>query len=309
MSSSDLKYLIIGTGGTGAAIGSSLLKAGKNVTFIARGSHLEALKNNGLKIEATDETIVYDPVRVSTMDDYNGEPDVIFVCVKGYSINDTIPFIRRIAGEETVVIPILNVYGTGGKMQEHLPGILVTDGCIYVAAHVKEPGCIALSGDILRVVFGVRKEEEYHPVLEQIRDDLARGGVDARLSDNIRRDAMKKYSYISAQNACGTYYDIPAGPMQEPGKYRDCFTGLIREIVQLSEAMGICFDEDLVALDLDVIDNLAPEMLTSMQRDLAAGKKTEMDGLVYEVVRLAEKCHISVPLYDEISTELKKRGY
>ena len=79
------------------------------------------------------------PVKATDMEHYGERPDVIFVCVKGYSLEETIPFIRRVAKPETVVIPILNIYGTGGRLQERLPELLVTDGCIYIAAEIKEP--------------------------------------------------------------------------------------------------------------------------------------------------------------------------
>lgn len=307
MLNEQLNYLIIGAGGTGSAIGMALLKAGKNVTFIARGAHLKAMQENGLQIETPEESLLFFPVQVCTMEEYQGTPDVIFVCVKGYSLEETISFIRRIADKDTVVIPILNIYGTGERMQKDLPGILVTDGCIYVAAHVAKPGQIVLSGTILRVVYGVREPGEYRPVLEMIRDDLQDGGAVVVLSDDIRRDAMMKYSYISAQNACGVYYDVPAGEIQKQGACRDCFAGLNAEIRILAKAMGIQLKEDPVEKNLAIIDTLAPEMMTSMQRDLKAGKMTEIDGLVYNVERLAKQYGVSLPMYEKICRELRER--
>ncbi|MCH3954630.1 MAG: NAD(P)-binding domain-containing protein [Eubacterium sp.] len=217
------KYVIIGAGGTGGALGAYLARAGKDVTFIARGEHLKAMKENGLRVIRMRDEFTINPVKACEMQDYSDRPDVILVCVKGYSVDSVIPFIKRVAGPETVVIPILNVYGTGGKMQEQLPGILVTDGCMYIASQKKEPGVILMSGDILRVVFGVRKKEDYRPVLKEIERDFLDSDIRGILSDNIRRDALQKFAYVSPQGACGLYYDIPAGPMQKEGKYRDTF--------------------------------------------------------------------------------------
>lgn len=304
----QMKYLIIGTGGTGGAIGASLAKAGKDVSFIARGAHLDAIRENGLRIERPSGVDTIRPAKAFTMEEYTDTPDVIFVCVKGYSIPDAIPFIKRVAGEETVVIPILNVYGTGERMQEALPELLVLDGCIYVAAHVSEPGCIHLSGDILRVVFGVRDQSDFRPVLKQVRSDLIEGRAAAVLSKDIKRDTMVKYSYIAAQNTCGVYYDIPAGPIQTPGEQRDCFEALSAEIQKLGEAMGIVFKEDLAERNLNIIDSLAPDMMTSMQRDLKAGKQTEIDGLIYAVPEMAKKAGITLPLFEEITAKIRARG-
>ena len=142
-----MKYLIIGAGGTGGILGAYMTKAGKNVTLIARNAHLAAMKEEGLTLrhlwDGTVETI---PVQAENMESYENKiktageaekPDVILVCVKGYSLDSTVPFIQKIAKKTTIVIPILNIYGTGGRLQEKLPGILVTDGCIYVSANIE----------------------------------------------------------------------------------------------------------------------------------------------------------------------------
>ena len=302
-----MKYLIIGAGGTGGALGGYMAKAGKDVTIIARGEHLKAIRENGgLKVVRPNDTFTA-PVKACTMEEYSETPDVIFVCVKGYSLEETIPFIDQVAGIETIVIPILNIYGTGGKLQEELPGLLVTDGCIYVASQKSAPGEILMSGYILRVAFGVRKEEEYRPELEQIKADLDESEVTGILSDNIRRDALLKFSYVSPQNGCGLYYDIPAGPMQEPGKYRDLFAQLVHEIDVLANAMDIHFEEDIVARNLKILDDLAPEMTTSLQKDVAAGRASEIDGLVYEVVRMGKEYGVELPGYEMVAEEVKKR--
>ena len=121
-----MKYAIIGAGGTGGILGFYMTKAGKDVTLIARGRHLAAMQESGLAVEkmwdGTTETI---PVKAADMDHYSERPDVILVCVKGYSLEDTIPFIQRVENPSTIVIPVLNIYGTGAKMQEKLPNLLV----------------------------------------------------------------------------------------------------------------------------------------------------------------------------------------
>lgn len=303
-----MKYLIIGAGGTGGCIGAYMAEAGKDVTLIARGEHLKKINENGLFMETAERGSYSVRVKACDMEGYTETPDVIFVCVKGYSLADTIPFIKRVAGADTVVVPVLNIYGTGAHMQEELPGILVTDGCIYVAAQIKEPGCIWMNGTILRVVYGVRDKADYRPVLEDIERDLRESGIEPLLSDNIRRDALQKFSYVSPAAACGQYYDVNADRMQVPGDIRDTFAGLIHEIDILAEAMDIHFEVDIVKTNLDILDKLSPDASTSMQRDIRAGKASEIDGLVFEVVRLAQKYGVSLPLYSKIADEMRRRG-
>jgi 2-dehydropantoate 2-reductase len=301
-----MKYLVIGAGGTGGCIGAYMTEAGKDVTLIARGAHLAAMQKDGIRMETTKKgNYTVKPVRAVDMEHYDEQPDVIFVCVKGYSLENTIPFIRRVAKPETVVIPILNIYGTGGRLQEKLPELLVTDGCIYIAGEIKAPGCLWQNGDIFRVVFGVRKPSEYRPVLQEIKKDLDESGIDGVLSDNIQRDALQKFSYVSPMAACGQYYDARAGEMQHPGEIRDTFAALIHEIDLLANAMGIHFETDIVKTNLKILDTLTPEASTSMQRDMKKGGQSEIDGLIYEVVRLGEKYQVELPTYERIAKKLK----
>ena len=340
-----LRYMIIGAGGTGGAVGSHLARAGFDVTFIARGRHLAAMRQNGLKVLKPAGDFAIDPVKACTTDEFleglrcaSGSstfenkdadkgadkdadkgaacrPDVIFVCLKGYSVDGVIPFLAEAAGPDTIIIPVLNIFGTGGKMQEKLPDVTVTDGCIYVASEISEPGVILMKGDILRVVFGLRRdqkdsglEEKLMHVLERVRDDLCAAGIEGILSDNIERDALRKFSYVSPQGACGLYYDVPIGAVQKPGEERECFARLVSEISDLADAMGIGFGEDVVKINLEITEGLAPDMTTSLQRDVARGGDSEIDGLIYEVPRLAAKYGVSLPLYEKIAAELRARG-
>ncbi|MGN0363953.1 MAG: ketopantoate reductase family protein [Bilifractor sp.] len=300
------KYLVIGAGGTGGVLGGYLARQGKNVTLIARGKHLDAMRQNGLRVIRPADSFTVQPICACTMEEYDEKPDVILVCVKGYSLEPLYPFIRRVADAHTIVIPILNIYGTGAVMQKELPGIPVLDGCIYVAAQLLEPGVILMSGDILRVVFGVRRPEEYRPVLKEIEADLKECGIGGGLSSHIRKDALLKFSYVSPQGACGLYYGVSAGAMQKEGPCREFFCELVHEIDLLAQAQGIFFSEDIVQRNLDILDALDPDMTTSMQKDIAAGRNSEIDGLIFAVVRMAHQLGVKVPAYEKAAEKLEQ---
>ena len=272
-----MKYAIIGAGGTGGCLGFFLKKAGKDVTLIARGKHLEAIRKNGLTIQKLwDESRETLPVKACTAEEYKEIPDVILVCIKGYSMDETVPTIKKIAGKETVVIPILNIYGTGGRLQKKLPELTVTDGCIYVSANIMEPGVILQHGKILRVVFGARKPEEETEKMREVAKDMVTDDLEVILSENIRRDAMVKFSYVSPIGTAGLYCNAVAADFQREGEQREMFRALIREIVALSHAMGIEFEEDLVERNLKILASLSPEATTSMQRDVIEGKRANL---------------------------------
>lgn len=304
-----MKYAIIGAGGTGGCLGFFLKKAGKDVTLIARGKHLEAIRKNGLTIQKLwDESRETLPVKACTAEEYKEIPDVILVCVKGYSMDETVPTIKKIAGKETVVIPILNIYGTGGRLQKKLPELTVTDGCIYVSANIMEPGVILQHGKILRVVFGARKPEEETEKMREVAKDMVTDDLEVILSENIRRDAMVKFSYVSPIGTAGLYCNAVAADFQREGEQREMFKALIREIVALSHAMGIEFAEDLVERNLKILAALSPEATTSMQRDVMEEKCSEMDGLVYEVVRMGEEYKVDMPQYKKAAARFREQG-
>lgn len=304
-----MKYLVIGAGGTGGSIGAYMTEAGKDVTLIARGEHLRSIQKQGLKMETTEKgSYTVQPIKASDMEHYEEQPDIIFVCVKGYSLEDTVPFIKRVAKESTIVIPILNIYGTGSRLQERLPELLVTDGCIYIAGEIKEPGTIWLNGNIFRVVFGVRDLEELRPELFEVVKDLKDSGIDGVLSDNIRRDALQKFAYVSPMAACGLYYHVSAGEVQVTGEPRDTFVKLMKEVDALAAAMGVPFLVDIVATNLRILDALNQTASTSMQRDIYAGKSSEIDGLIYEVVRMGKKYGVPTPTYEMIADWAKEQG-
>lgn len=318
-----MKYIIIGAGGTGGILGFYMTKAGKDVTLIARNAHLEAMKKQGLSVQKmwTNETETI-PVSAESMESYEAKgekADVILVCVKKYSLDSCIPFIQNISHKNTIVVPVLNVYGTGAYLQEKLPKVLVTDGCIYVSANIKQAGVLLQHGEILRVFFGVREKEDLKKLngqldgeykaerlLKKIAQDFKDSGIDGILSDNIKRDALTKFSYVSPIGTAGLYLHAVAGDFQREGEARELFKTLIREIVTLANAMGITFEEDLVERNLKILSNLPEEATTSMQRDVMEGKQSEIDGLVYEVVRMAEKYGGEVPTYRRAAEKFRE---
>ena len=298
-----MKYLIYGAGGIGGCLAAFLAQGGKDVSLIARGAHLEAIQKNGLVLETGHGAFAV-PVRACEQEQVTDKPDVIFVCVKGYSLEGTLPTLKRLSDGHTIVIPLLNIYGTGARLQPELSPALVTDGCIYIAAEIKAPGTVHMSGDIFRVVFGPRTPEEYRPELEEVARDLNDCGIEGILSQNIQRDALMKFSVVSPMAACGIYHNIQVGGMQAPGQPREDFKALVAEVGALAQAMGFPFPEDPVARNLVIQDALDPDASTSLKRDLDAGKPSEVDGLIFEVVRLGRKYHVPTPMYDRVAAKL-----
>ena len=314
MTTHPLKYLIAGTGGVGGSIAAFLALAGKDVTCIARGEHLAAIRENGLQLHSDlkGEYALRVPAYtaeeytalVSTSADYKA--DVIFVCVKGYSVDSITELIKSAAHEHTVVIPILNVYGTGPRIQRLVPGVTVLDGCIYIVGFVSGRGEITQMGKIFRLVYGAHRGTIVsRETLEAVQRDLQESGIKAEISDDIDRDTFVKWSFISAMAVTGAYYDVPMGEVQKPGKVRDTFIGLSQESAALGRKLGIEFKEDIVQYNLKVIDKLAPESTASMQKDMAKGHQSEVQGLLFDMITAAEEQGIEVPTYRMVAEKFK----
>lgn len=183
------KYLVIGTGGVGGSIAGFLALAGKDVTCIARGKHLEAIRKYGLHLKSDLKGEHYLPVKAYTAEEYNDKADVVFVCVKGYSIDSIKDVLEKSAHPDTLVIPILNVYGTGPRIGRLVPSVKVLDGCIYIVGFVSGEGEIIQMGRIFRLIFGARPEQNIpHEALDEIAGVLQSCGIKAEVSDDINRD-------------------------------------------------------------------------------------------------------------------------
>ena len=253
-----MKYLIIGAGGTGGVTGYYMKKS-------RQGCNSDRPRRTPENNPGTGPYLRKNVGQNRRNDHHPGcrhgtlhRPSRRNFCLRKKAIPWMKPFhlSNRLQRKTTIVIPVLNIYGTGGKMQKQLPELLVTDGCIYVSANIKEPGRLLQHGQILRIVFGVRDKAESRPELKEIQKDLCDSNIDGILSENIRREALEKFSYVSPIGAAGLYYHATAADFQKEGEARELFKAMIREIAALAEAMGVPFQKDMV--DVNLKNSLQP---------------------------------------------------
>lgn len=298
------KYLVIGTGGVGGSIAGFLALAGKDVTCIARGKHLEAIRKYGLHLKSDLKGEHYLPVKACTAEEYKDKADVVFVCVKGYSIDSIKDVLEKSARPDTLVIPILNVYGTGPRIGRLVPSVKVLDGCIYIVGFVSGEGEITQMGRIFRLIFGARPEQNIpQEALDEIADVLQSCGIKAEVSDDINRDTFIKWAFISAMACTGAYHDVPMGEVQHEGTVRDTFIGLSRESAEMGHRLGVAYPEDPVAYNLKVIDKLDPHSTASMQKDLAKGHQSEIQGMLFDVIKLGEELGTDLTTYRKVAAK------
>lgn len=301
------KYLIVGTGGVGGSLAAFLALAGKAVTCIARGTHLEALQKQGLHLisDIKGEHVV--PIKACTEAEYTDKADVILVCVKNYSIDSVSPLIQRAAHAETLVIPILNGYGAGDRLEQQTGLFNVLDGCIYIVGFISGAGEITQTGKVFRLIFGLRKGQVI-PLqhLQAVRDDLQESGIRAIVSDDIRRDVFIKWSFISAMACTGAYHNVSMGALQKSGIERDTFAGLSDESTAIGRKLGVVIPENQTEKNLQIIDGLAPESTASLQKDLENGRQSEINELLFRIIELAETAGVDIPVYQKVADKFRK---
>lgn len=302
----DMNYLVVGTGGVGGSIAGFLALAGKEVTCIARGKHLEAIRRQGLHLKSDLKGEHYLPLPAFTAEEYAGQADVIFVCVKGYSIDSIADVIRRAARPDTLVIPILNVYGTGPRIGRLVPGVNVIDGCIYIVGFVSGEGEVSQMGNVFRMVIGARPEQGIPTDrIEAIAQEVRTAGIKVDVSDDINRDTFVKWSFISAMACTGAYFDVPMGEVQHEGEVRNTFIGLSRESREIGRRLRIPLPDDLVSYHLNIIDKLDPHSTASLQKDIARGHQSELQGQLFDLITLGEQLGVDMPTYNKVAEKFR----
>ena len=312
-----MKYVVFGLGGVGGAVADQLVLGQRDVTAIAHGVHLEACKQQGgLRVIAEDgaERVAKLPVMVAQ--DYEGTPDVVFVCVKDYSLDSVYPFLERVCAPDTTVIPLSNVYGTGTRMAERLASSmgeaapLVTCGCIYCSATIKEPGLLVKDSPLCRVVCGMPSMVDHKDNLARfmkIAEDATVAGLKFSVSNDIRRDHLRKFSYMASASAVGIIFGCTADDIKMIPLVRKAFQDAIREIVYIAAAQNIALGDDIMAVNEEILMDAAPGATTSLQRDLAAGHPSEIEGIIRSVVAWGIANNVATPVFKRASVAAREQ--
>jgi len=300
-----MKYIIAGTGAVGASIGAFLLNTGKDVSFISRGKQLEAMLNKGLTVKSDmigEKT--FNNIKAYTQNNFTEQADVIFVCVKSYSLDEIAPLIEKSSHENTLIIPILNTFETGKKLAQTVKTPIMFDGCIYVISEMENPGVIKQTTKIFKIVFGQVDEKPLpENILQKVLKDLGEAHIEAEFVNDINSAKFAKFSITSTFACCGAYYDLEAKDYQQEGKYRKILIEMLTEMKNLAQAMKLNIKTDIVTESIAVIDKFNPTATASMQRDLKykGQAQSEMSGLLFDVIKLSQKYNVRMPHYEKIA--------
>jgi 2-dehydropantoate 2-reductase len=292
----DVRIAIMGAGGVGGYFGARLIKGGAaEVTFIARGAHLAALRERGLTIESAHEPLHLPKVDVTDDPSRVGPVDLVMFCVKLWDTEAAARSLLPVMKPDTAVISFQNGVQKDDMLRPIFGDRALMGGVAYVGTTIARPGVVLQTGPLQRLVFGEydgRRSARAEAFLAACRA----GGINAELSDDVRRSLWEKFVVLVAMSGATTSIRRTLGPIRSNPITREFLFDLAREVVVVGRAHGVKLPADYAEQRIPFFDGWPPEMTASMHHDLQAGKPLELRWLSGGVVELGEQVGVPTPM-------------
>lgn len=290
-----MKIAMMGSGGVGGFFGGRLAKAGCDVTFIARGAHLAAMREHGLQLESAAHGNIHIQ-KVNATDDPAslGPVELVIVSVKLWDTEAAARQIKPLIGPDTGVISLQNGVIKDDILRSIIGDKAVMGGVCYVATTISKPGVIHQTGPMQRIVFG-----EYDGTIskraEALHAALRKSGVTSELSDDVRRSIWEKYVLLVGLSATTTSMRNTLGPIRSNPQTRAFLFDVMREVVAVGRAHGVALPADFAEDRMAFADTLPVDMTSSMHHDLDKGNRLEVEWLSGGVVKLGTEKGVPTP--------------
>ncbi len=308
-----MRFAIFGTGGVGGYFGGRLAQAGEAVTFIARGSHLQAMRQHGLQVDSLYGDFYIHPVQATADPAEVGPVDVVLVGVKAWQVAEAAQAMQPLVGPSTVVVPLQNGVEAPRQLAAVLGEPAVAGGFCRIISYVAGPGHIRQAGGDPYIAFG---ELDNRPSgrLERLRQAFGRTvGVTAETPPDIQAAMWGKFLLISSWSGLGAVTRAPVGAWRTLPETRQMWQQGMREVLAVARAHRVALSEENLEKATTYVDGLPPHATASMQRDILNGRPSELDTLCGGVVRLGRETGVPTPTHAFIyhtlkPLELKARG-
>lgn len=298
-----MRIAIFGSGGAGGYFGARLARAGEDVVFIARGEHAAAIRAHGLHVDTPAGEIVIEPAQVHDDPARVGAVDVVIVGVKTWQLPDAERALRPMLGAGTFVVPLLNGVEAASQLADAIGPERVLGGLCGTISWVDAPGRIRNIGGSNFVKFGELDGRASERVMA-LRRAFERAGVTVETPVDIVAAVWEKFAFVVPFGGVGAVTRAPVGVTRAtPGTRRMLEQGT-REIIAVGRARGVNLSDGLVARAMASIDSLVPGATASLQRDVVAGRPSELDAWNGAVVRLGRDARVPTPLHDFIYESL-----
>jgi len=291
-----MKIAVMGTGGVGGYFGGLLARGGHEVTFVARGPHLEAMQRNGLRVESTNEGTFHAPGTAVDNTSNVGVQDLVLFTVKMYHNDSAMATVRPMVGPNTVILTLQNGVDNGEDLAEAFGKSQVMIGSVMLEARISEPGVVTQGGPG-KANFG----ELYPGITERGEKLLAifkEAGWQVELQENMVDMLWKKFAYLSASAAVCAASNSTMGEMRSVPETREVLKQAIAEGFAVGRARGAPIKDDALDWSMNSLDNFPAMGRSSMAKDFTEGKQVELEGLIGTVVRMGREVGVPTPIND-----------
>ena len=299
-----MKILIVGSGGIGGYFGARLAAGGSDVTFVARGAHLQAMRRGGLHVRSPLGDLHLRQIKTIETVSEASDVELVIVAVKLWDTEEVAASLAPLANKGAVVVSFQN----GVQKDEVLGGYIrpsaILGGVSYIAAVIESPGVIAHSGAMQKLIFGGNGAEASVRAA-RFFEECRKAGIDAEINFAIERLIWEKFVFLVGLSGTTAKYRSPIGPIRENPAKRRALHRAMQEVVSVGRAKGIPLSADFADNRLAFCDSIPATMTSSMEGDLARGKRLELPWLSGAVVSIGEKLGVPTPVNADIVRQLE----
>jgi 2-dehydropantoate 2-reductase len=294
-----MRVAVYGTGGVGGFFGGKLAQAGEDVVFIARGAHLAAIREHGLRVESISGDFTLPGARGEEDPAAAGPVDVVLVGVKTWQVAEASRRMRPLVGEHTLVVPLQNGVTAHDELAAELDEAgrppHVIGGLCRIVAMLGGPGVIRHAGIVPYIAFN-RLDNQPDPRVEALREAFARAGLTVEVPADIQAALWAKFAFIAPFGGVGAVTRAPAGLLRALPETRVMLSAAIDEVAAVARARGVTLPADITARTLAMVDSLPEGGTASMQRDIMEGRPSELEAQNGTVARLGAECGTATPV-------------
>jgi 2-dehydropantoate 2-reductase len=297
-----MKIAIFGSGGVGGYFGGKLAAAGENVTFLARGAHLNALQHDGLRIDSPLGAVHLPKVQATDRPQAIGPVDVVLFTVKLYDVDASAATLAPLIGPNTVVITLQNGVDAMDMVAKHVGDAHVAGGAAYIVAVIDKPGHIRHT-TAQQLVFGER-DGRRSDRLVAFEEAGLRAGFQAKASEDVEADLWTKFVRLATWSGMTTVTRSPMGVVRDTPATFELMVAAIQEVIAVGRARGVKLPDDLMDTTLTMIKTFPASSKSSMLEDIERGRRLELPWLSGAVVRIGKEVGVPTPIHQFITTIL-----
>ena len=288
-----MKIVIYGTGGVGGFFGGRIAKAGYDVTFIARGAHLMAIKENGLQVKSINGNFT---VRPKATDDISQVKDIdlVLLAVKSWQVKDIAKKLKSVIGKDTLVLPLQNGADNADKLREILPNKNVLAGLCKIVSKVEALGIINHFDFEPIIIFGEYDNTKTERI-KQVKEIFDEAGFNNKIADDIHLEIWKKFLFITTVSGIAALTRVVFGRLRGNVAIKEIMLQTANEIMKIANKKGININQKDVEAAVNWFDNSEFNTTASMQRDIIDGKPSELENFNGYIVEQGEKLRVPTP--------------